>query len=515
MRFCLLPLMLIGAGGCSLGFNYQQCTTNDDCAQYGGQPYCTNDGLCVPDPTPRDLCSEQYPAEAPPNALPIGAMFNLAEGSPDPARIAALKLGLDELNDQSRFNRNIRPLVAYVCDTGKARQDENRQQDLVAMINYLAMGSADDQRLPVFGIVGPTTNADVSAVLSASATQGVPIISPSADAATFDQAAGMGFFFRTPPAANLQMQKLAQSATDIPNNNPPTSAVILTLVSELSDYGEGLRQTFQGRWSERNQANVPALSKSFPESLDATMKVVDVGNSILAQDQPPNQPTHVLVLIGHAAQPLLLTLLGVIKDLKTYNIAGKGTQVWVSDGGVAANLLPLALDPAYDKILPNVQGIAPLGINRITVNNKLQPTQSASDFIANMKAAKMVTITPEAGDYDIFIGYTYDAFYTLAMAVESVRGEDASAKQVAIAMRRIKSTSKQFDIGAGAFGTFVTGVSSLQSGGEVSITGVTGTLRFNAQGDREPALYERWKIEKIAGMMPMTPPTSQITFKPF
>lgn len=503
----LWPLAWLALGGCTLGFNYQQCEKKEDCAALEGQPFCTPDGFCVTDPPPTELCGRQYP-DSPPSdkAIAVGALFDLTPGGRDEIRIRAMQLAIDEINDQARFNMNIRPLVAYVCDTGQARTGDLRSKDMESMIQFLS------EQKRVYGIVGPTTDQDVKTVLPTVSARQVPIVSPASDGAELGDDKRKGFFFRTPPTATLQAQTLAQSAKDLPNNAPAPNAVYLTLASEQSAYGESLRQSFQAKWAERNQLNVPSATPTFPSALSEQQKVASVGANIVSADP---QPGYVMIFVSRPAQPQVPILLEKLKDLKTFGAGMKPTNIWLNDGAIAPSLLPLALDPAYQKMLLSVRGIAPAALDRTTTGAR-PLTQSAAEFVANLQAQKMVTVAPETGTYDPAIGYTYDATYVLAAAVESVRGADSPGLPTAQALRRIKSgmAMRQFAVGPGSFGSFAVGVTNLQASGEVGMTGVTGAVRFTAEGDRETIAFERWSIDMVPGT-PETPAAAKFTFNPF
>lgn len=477
----LISLLLCG---CTFTFDFNQCTTDDDCVQAfnGAQPFCTTDNLCVKDPPPARLCTLTYPETPAANAIALGAMMNVtAAAADDPAdtlRIQALQLGVEELNDQARFAKSLRPIVVYFCDTARAKN----ATDLENMLKYLA------NEKKVAGVIGPMTSDRVNDLLGVLGSLKVPVVSPSATAAALSSKPDQGFLFRIAPVEDLQASPIAK---EVPNNTAQTP-LNLTVVSVQSDYGEGLRQTFQDEWNKKNVNNVPKSTPTYPDALTdvANQKVTSVAAALLAQDPAPDV---VFLIAAQHVRPHALTFIKALKDLKTFMPPGTGSKIWVSDGAKSPELLSLAMDLGVPKMLfDNLEGIAPLSADRDTKGL----TQAASDFRNNWQGHFM-NLAPL--DFDPYIAYTYDAFYALALAVESQMGE-VTGSQAAAALSLIRSlkTDKTFTIGQGSFASFNNAAANLRVSTEVAMRGVTGVLRFTSDGDRDISAggaFERWSIQ--------------------
>jgi ABC-type branched-subunit amino acid transport system substrate-binding protein len=491
--------------GCTWVFNYDQCSVDDDCqGMYGQeQPYCTTDRLCVKDPPPARLCGEQYPQNLQPNmqnpamgAIPLGAMMNLtadADGLTDQPYVQVLQMAVDELNTQSQFIRSLRPIVVYMCDTARARS----ATDLVNMLKYLA------SERKVAGVIGPTTPERVSEVVSAAASLQVPIISPTVTSAAIGKLNGQGFSFRTAPVENRQMVLLG-GQDGVPSSTSG-KVVNLTVVSVQNDYGEALRQSFQDEWSKKSPDNVPRSTKTYPGAISdkARMEVEATAEAILGEAPP----TDILLIANQRVHPHTLTLLRRLKELKTYDPMQQllPTRFWITDGGRGTDLVELASDPAFPQALfDNLVGVAPLSFDREQMMGQATLfTQTVIDFRNNYKKRFKADDDLTALTNDVFIAYTYDAFYALALAAQSVQGE-VTGTLVAGALRRFTSQEKPFSIGPSFVGSFSTAASSLRGGNSVAMRGVTGTLRFTAEGDRDPALFDRWTIKITEEIDPMT-----------
>ena len=87
--------------GCSLSQSYNQCQKDADCAPVNGQKlFCTSDNLCVVGTPEAKLCQKTYPADPPPNAVPVGVLAQLATdlGGSDTLLLEAIELGVDQVN---------------------------------------------------------------------------------------------------------------------------------------------------------------------------------------------------------------------------------------------------------------------------------------------------------------------------------------------------------------------------------------------------------------------------------
>jgi ABC-type branched-subunit amino acid transport system substrate-binding protein len=468
--------------GCTLTFNYNQCQEDGDCrVQFGdGQPFCTADNLCVKDPPPARLCARQVPEKTPSNAIALGAMMNVTDGAEeasDRLRIQALEMGVEELNEQAQFTRSLRPVVVTVCDTAQAKS----KVDLENMVKYLV------ETRGAVGILGPMTTDAVTNVLTVVTSLQVPLVSPTAAGASISELADQGFIFRVVPVEDQQAVPVAK---EIPSNTPQTP-VVLTVASVQSDYGEGLRQTFQDEWNKKNSNNVPRLTSTYPDVLSeqATARVQQVAAGILAQSPAPD---FLLLIASRRVHPHVLTMLRQLKDLRSFAQAETATQIWLSDGGKGNDLLTLATDPSMPLVLfAKMQGISPLSFDRDAKTGIL--AQSALDFRNGYQMRYKNTTDLEN---DLYIGYTYDAFYTLAAAAESVQGQ-ATGPLTAAALRNIKSlkADKTFAFGSGSFASFNNATANLRVGAEVALRGVTGVLRFTLDGDRDEPSFDRWYVD--------------------
>ena len=124
--------LAVSAGGCSLGQNFNQCQVDSDCpASASGQKlFCTQDNLCSVGTPASKLCGEVYPANSPANAIVIGVLTNIQQGS-DALPVLAFEQAIDEMN-ALRVSTGDRQFSLHLCEISATPDDPLKSMKILA-----------------------------------------------------------------------------------------------------------------------------------------------------------------------------------------------------------------------------------------------------------------------------------------------------------------------------------------------------------------------------------------------
>ncbi len=466
----IMIALALQVSSCTLTMDYDQCMVDSDCPADPATPtpqFCTSDHICINATPVERLCTQTYPASPSPNAIQFGALLNLPKTGPsDQGRLQAMQLAIDEINDLASLNV-VRPVAVHICDTSGAAVDAPNSMRLLAT------------NFNVAGVLGPTTDDAFQSVIGVAAAVQVPLVSPSVTGLAVAMLPGQGFAYRMVPVDVLQAPSMAQVVTDQKQ---------VTLVLVTNSYGEDVSQAFQTAWFGKNITNQMKLStfNYIPNRPDA---VKSIAGRILG-----SSPDFVVLVPGDDGADFVAQLQGlpIVPGDST-----RTTQIILSDSAHNTALLDLAktakpTDP-NDKLtqhLSRIQGFGPL-------------TFGAAGAVSQFKTSYAARFPLYPLDGDIFIAYTYDAFYTLAVAAGNLKKDNATpGVDVANILRLMTGSKTLLQIGPAAYnGT----VRTVGSGMPFTLSGITGTIGFNENGDRNPTQLEKWTLNPAKGAFTSAP----------
>jgi branched-chain amino acid transport system substrate-binding protein len=433
--------LMFPLSGCALGFNYQECTKDADCPTVAGQKLsCTSEGLCVAGTPANQLCTRTHPQQPAPGAVPIGTIMRLSLTSgADTFLLQAVQLGVDEVN--SFVGAGQRPVALHICDSGRSPEDASKA--LRVLLN----------ERKVAAVVGPSTSREVLSVAKVAGDGQVPLVSPSATAASLMDLQQKDYVYKIAPSDNQQGPVLARLVKE---RSGSSAKVALVYVDDA--YGNGL----QGAVSVALPGS-PELVQSFKEgntaSINAAINAVKAKGSSL---------TDVIIIANPDAPEFMRQLESLPKPM----MGTGGVHIYMTDGAKNDSLLIMARNnlPAWTAHLGRLSGTSPT-----VEGNAYKVFESA--FRGKFG---------QSPTSDAFAPYAYDSFFALAVAL----GAGQSGPEVAAGLRRITGNAAPSAVG---MSDYLKAVGRIAKGESFPLNGVTGTIRFK-DGSREGGLFEEWSI---------------------
>lgn len=444
---CVMPCLILG---CTFNMNYAQCRQDSDCPPNGtSKQFCTSDQICVPDTPEERLCTRTEPPNPASQALHLGALLDLPPAALTPAmqvRLHVLQLAVQEINELAKTDQ-ARPLALHICDiSGSSGDALNSLRVLIDKHKAVA-------------VLGPDSQAALTDIMGLAVSSGVPIISAAATASALLQLPSQGFLLRMAP---IDTQQASSIAREVPTGS------LLGLVSTEDSYGNNVRRSFLSAWMNRDRTNVLRFGYSYTESTAGQLDMV-------ASQLVANQPTYA-VLVASTTTP---TLVAKLKDLPNpQGDPSRTTQIVVSDTAHTDAMIELAMRPDMAQHLQRVRGIGPLSFN-----GSIEATEFTTAFRSHFPMDRISS--------DLYAGYAYDAIYTLAVAMNSLRGE-VTADRVLEVLRRMNNSMNVLPVSRV---TFADTVRIVNQGETFTLTGSTGAIRFTPEGSRDPSLFERWTLD--------------------
>ncbi|MFO0575162.1 MAG: ABC transporter substrate-binding protein [Polyangia bacterium] len=445
-----LSLLALTAGpaGCTLTMSYDQCSQDADCPMVEGQPrYCTSDHLCVQDTPEERLCTSTLPEQPAMNATHVGLLLNLPT---EQEHLNVLRVAIDDVNEQLALDA-IKPLVLDVCNVRRSATDAVNATRVLT-----------EQR-GVPAILGPNDSDLVEGMFSAATAVNVPVVSPSAIAGAVADLPTQGLLFRMAPLDRLQGQQLARV---VPSAAANPSAVVAVL-SVQDPYGDSVSKAFVESWKARDPArNLVRLKFTYREDDTAQRDMV------LARILE-TRPDHLVLVPGAASAAFIVKQLAALPF-----VAGdpsRTSQIYVSASGRVNELLTQAADPALKDHFSRVQGVAPL-----TYSTSTEGVEFRSEYETKYKMAD-----------EPMIAYTNDALYVVAAAIASAKGR-TSSDQILSVLRRLNDSKLTLSVSRS---TLLDTARRLAQGDAATLSGATGAIRFQFDGSREPALFEKWTVD--------------------
>ena len=446
--------------GCSQAENFTQCHMDSDCPAAVGSSsklYCTADNLCSAGTPAAKLCTDTYPANPPSNAIVIGVLTNIVNGSDGPP-VQAFKQAIDEMN-ALRASTGDRQLSLNLCEISATPADPLK-----------AMKILTHQRGAV-AVLGPSSSASVLSIAPEVVASQVPIMSQSASSPAISDLPATGLFFRVVPSDNAQGPVL--------NNQLPTSTAKFDMITVDDSYGTGLQQAFF-----RSTTRTPFLSVKYAElggtqaALSAAL--VTVANQIIT-DSP--FPDHVIAITNNLAPE-------VVKDLQNLNI---NTKILMTDGAKNQELLTLSSTgtTAMKMHLGRITGTAPT----VDLANSTS-TGAYSQFLSTYQQ-KWGT----SAAVNNYIAYAYDGAYAVGIAIGAAGG-NVTPQTVSAMLLRLNNQTDRVTVGAT---NYLMAKNKLASNTGITLQGTTGNIRFSGHGDRDGGLYEVWSIDTTTNTFKSAP----------
>ena len=101
------------------------------------------------------------------------------------------------------------------------------------------------------------------------------------------------------------------------------------------------------------------------------------------------------------------------------------------------------------------------------------------------------TVTSPWLSVEPLIAYTNDALYVVAAAIASAKGR-TSSDQILSVLRRLNDSKLTLSVSRS---TLLDTARRLAQGDAATLSGATGAIRFQFDGSREPALFEKWTVD--------------------
>ena len=473
MRYLVL-LITVLCGSCTLVMEYGQCAQDSDCVGAdGGVAYCTKDGLCLQD-TPADrLCTQTLPDKAPAGGVHIGALLDLRRVNSQQVDLLALKaleLGVTQINNAVVLD-GIAPLVIDVCNVGNSPVDaDNATQILISERNVVA-------------IIGPNNAAQVTNILARIKAASVPVISPAVIDSAVANSASQGLLFRLSP---VEIEQGLQLVSQLSTLSSGMSTAQLGLLSVLTTYGSNIRSKFTAEW-QRKDPNNNKTDKFFQYDDGDADKLTLTTSMLVAA-----QPSFVVLIPGSDSVQGIKNLSGLPLDPKALNSYVSTTQLLVTSSGRTADLLTEARSgsPALKNHLARITGVAPLSFAKAQEGNDFQV-----DFTTKYPDIPL--------EQNLMVGYTYDALFVLGAASAVVKGA-TNPSQILTLLRRLTGNTTGLSLRSASFKQTVQTLTQNPTD-PYTLIGSTGSIRFLANGGRDPVLLETWTIDTTAGRYVNTP----------
>jgi branched-chain amino acid transport system substrate-binding protein len=284
------------------------------------------------------------------------------------------------------------------------------------------------------------------------------VVSPSATSITISSLADQGLVWRTAPSDALQGKVLAQKIAAAAQAQMTTPRVDSFHDDTL--YATGLDKAFQTSYGA---IAGPGFKTSIGYvSMDANSLMGGV--SSLGSDGPTQA-----LLVADSDDPAIVGLLGGQPGLAT-------TQFFMSDTGKSTSIFGDPMNPVDPTVLARIRGTAPS-----------VPIGAAVYLTFRQSFIGMFTTDPNMYS---FVANAYDAMYLVAIAAGATTGHVPSGTEIASGMTKVITSGAPISIGQNSY---LQAVQQIGAGG-VHLTGASGPLEFDQNGDLLNGSYEYWCV---------------------
>jgi branched-chain amino acid transport system substrate-binding protein len=485
----LLSLLLLSAAtpACSLLVNFDECTTEADCAagvacvegicDAGAGPRacsrgsdCGGDkgvfcfaGACrVVDASRCQVSGNGFNNAAQNVILPIGALMPLtgSEGDRGQGTIAGGELALNQINNQGGLSAARFGLV--ICDT-EYRADKARE-----VADYM------HEELGIQAFIGAMSSSETLEVANQVAIpNNLLMISPASTSPAISGLNDKNLIWRTIASDSLQgpaMAKLIEAR----------GFTKIALLSVDSAYGDGFADAIKDYWATTDPSLITDMSRfrqlKFSAS-DFTGQITTIGNTLFGSNG--FQPQAIIVVGSSAA----LELIASLENRYIATRAEEDRPVWV---GAEALRNSEYLATRFAPVWPRAIGTAIL------------PSMSPlyARFASDYQAA--FTNPPRLASNFPLADKAYDAAYLIALAYAA---QDAPFKATGIELAQVLGRVSMGTRAEARPTTFTATATSLAKNGSINFEGVSGPLDFDERGDVFGDIAS-WSIEVDANNMP-------------
>jgi hypothetical protein len=472
--FSLLLSVSALSTSCTLTMQYNQCSEDSQCQNADGtQGFCSTDQLCLPNTPLERLCTTTIPDSPSPNAVHMGALLDLTDKNGRAAeahRLIALKLGVRQINELVQLDGS-RPIALDVCNVGTSAIDaDNATKILIEQRNVVA-------------IIGPNTASAATNMIARIKAAGVPTISPAIMDSGIADAASQGLFYRLAPVEREQGLQLVRELVTLSGGKSTSQ---LGLLSVTDSYGENIRRKFTPEWQRRDPIN--NKTDRFFSYRDNDANLLSVTTKTLLDAKP----SFVVLIPGANSQQVIAGFSALPFDPRNPGSFESTTQLLVSSSGRTGELIGMARtgDDTMKNHLSRITGVAPLSFI---------DAQEGADF----KTSFVATNPGLPLEQDFMVGYTYDALFVLGAASATFKGA-SRPDQILSVLRRLNGNANSLSLTPRLFNETVQKLAQ-QPNDPFTLLGVTGAIRFQTDGSRDPVLLERWKIDIVNGVYVNTP----------
>lgn len=443
--FCIIGLATLGSG-CAETLSFYECSSDDDCVRRigldGGTVHCDEHHFCVAGMSPAVLCPEMAgrPGEG---SLVLASVVDRSDEF-DLNIEKAMRLAVDEINPL-QGGASQPPLALHLCDTG-GTSEQTLEAVRLAVERYRAAA-----------ILGPTSSGAVVAINAYVAEQGVLMMSPAATAISISSLEDQGLVWRTAPSDALQADLLALL---VKQTTPPTLTKVDTLYVD-GVYGKGLSDAFVKAYAAVGGEKYNRAIAFAPGGADLSAKL-----ALLGQDEP----SHALLVADYDGPVLFAQLAGV---------SGLGqTAFFATDSLKTEAIFGTTDHPVAASVLQRVKGTAPA-----------TPTGDAYSLFTHAYFTRYADEPSSA-----FMANAYDAAYLVAIAAAATRGHLPSGAELASGLAKVRPASECSSTIEVTSNTYLQVLQQIVRG-DVCLTGASGPLEFDANGDPLSGAYEVWGID--------------------
>ncbi len=470
-------------GSCSLALEFEQCTSNEDCARFDEALVCNEDKVCVSTDEAAADCSNVRCAAEDPNSVCGAAGTCVSVASPE-----CTSIELPQNRENMVLLGSIQPTTGDASSAGIPQENAVK----LALQEFNESGLLGDLR---FGLVGCDSAGDlergVAAANHLTSTVGVPVIVGPAFSGIFLEVTTTV----TVPAGVMTISGSATSEaiTTIPDEDLAWRTIASDSFQSvaIADRVRDLREAAGG------QLKVAAFGKDDAYGKGLLFAVSEALESELGEDNyfgvlhpdTANDPNaDIATAVGQAldanfADADVVLLLGtseIVSVLQSYE------SILDADGSGAAPLYILSDGGKIDETLALVT-------NDDTLRDRIEGTIASLENGAIFTGFKQRYAAEFGVDPGAFASNAYDAAYLMAYAATTMRTAEQPVTGASLSsfVGRF-TTGRAINAGPSGLGEALT---TLAAGADIDYEGASGLLAFDLSTGEAPSNVNRYVID--------------------
>jgi branched-chain amino acid transport system substrate-binding protein len=472
-----LAAFAFGATGCSLIVDFNECSTDADCASGTcADGICAGPAACAT----RSDCAEGFyclsgtcgqlePTDAQCKGMqlgrafeedtlivPIGGLMPLTgiNGPRGIATIDGAELAIRQINQARGLQEGRFGIIT--CDT------EYVAARAVSAADWLT----NEVGVQAFiGAISSSETLDVAAEVCIE--EEAVLISPASTSPAISGLNDSDLIWRTIPSDALQAPAMVTLARAL---EPAPTKVAVVVVN--SAYGTGFLQEINNAWIELDSALVSSddyRTLRYAPPVDGEVAAADlatIGESLFSGASALSPDVVLLIGAGEG--------LDLIFDLEENHVVAGSEPQWILSEALQDNAL---LDSKFQPYWPRIQGTTPQRVETATYQTFRQ--NYSAEFSAR-----------DARDFP-FSDKAFDAAYVLALAIASLESPlEATGADIAGQIRKMTGGSTSFTLNTSEFNAAAT---ALNQGQIIDVEGASGDLDFDTRGDVSSPMA-RWSV---------------------